>query len=233
MATPRRGEEYPPRGSKFPVGSQRALEESLKPKKRGLGSYKEKGVVLCGTKKKHGGTCALAAGWGTNHPGIGKCRMHGGVAPNHVKAAAKQEHRILLGRPVEINPLDALLECIAIRYGEVMWLSEEMSRLQRSDWIEDTMMGKQFHLYARERRFAVNDVARYSQMAVSLGIAERHVKLAETYGDLLSNMIKAILDGLNLTKEQWEVAPVIVRQAMLSVNGTMVKADAGLPQLEA
>jgi hypothetical protein len=141
--------------------------------------------------------------------------------PTHIKAAASEEYRILLGSPIEINPLDALIWCIKIRAGEVKWLSDRMHELDEKHWIEDTMVGKQFHLYARERNHAMADLARYSQMAISLGIAERAVKLAETYGEMLANYTKAILDGLwpHLDEEGRAKAPMIVRTQLIALDG--------------
>jgi hypothetical protein len=34
----------------------------------------------CGAKKKSGGTCGRPAGWGTDHPGTGRCKLHGGAS---------------------------------------------------------------------------------------------------------------------------------------------------------
>lgn len=32
-------------------------------------------------------TCSLPAGWGTDHVGVGRCKLHGGNTPNHKTAA--------------------------------------------------------------------------------------------------------------------------------------------------
>jgi hypothetical protein len=32
-------------------------------------------------------TCSLPAGWGTDHVGVGRCKLHGGNTPNHRTAA--------------------------------------------------------------------------------------------------------------------------------------------------
>lgn len=37
---------------------------------------------ICGAKtKKDGSPCKKPAGWGTDHVGIGKCKLHGGASP--------------------------------------------------------------------------------------------------------------------------------------------------------
>jgi len=195
---------------------------------------KQNGGAKCGARKRGPDSrqlCAMPAGWGTSHPGIGCCKYHGGNAPNHIKSAARKEYRILFGTPMEINPLDALLWCIRVRAGEVKWLSDRMAELQQKDWIEESIMGKQFHLYARERQKALNDLARFSQQAISLGIAERAVKMAETYADLLARLIQGILGDLELTPEQRARAPMIVRRHLIAIDGGQV-ATAGTQQAQ-
>jgi hypothetical protein len=170
----------------------------------------------------------MSKGWGTNHPGIGACKFHGGATPNAVKAAASEELRTLLGKPMEINPLDALLWCIKIRAGEVKWLSEQMAKLREHKWTEQTIAGRQLHLWAKERKEAMGDLARFSQMAISLGIAERAVKLAEQYGEMISRLIEGILADLELSTAQKKMAPMIVRRHLLMIEGGADAEDVGV-----
>lgn len=70
----------------------------------------------CGAKLlKRDGTCTLAAGWGTDHPGVGHCRKHLGSTPNQNRAAAREmvaeQARRQLARmdaPPVTNPFAAL-----------------------------------------------------------------------------------------------------------------------------
>lgn len=153
------------------------------------------------------------------HPGVGKCKLHGGSVPNHVKAAAKDEHRKLLGVPIEVTPEEAILNCIQIRQGEVVWLTERMSQLEEKHWVEDTMLGKQFHLYARERQAAMRDLAKFAQMAIAMNIEERRVRIAETYGETLANLLKGILDDLfpYLSDEGRNLAPAVVKARLVKL----------------
>jgi hypothetical protein len=169
-------------------------KKPLIPKKRKSKQALRADAVVCGAKKKVGGHCGMAAGWGTNHPGIGPCKYHGGSMPQHVKAAAKTELRRLLGEEKEMNPFEAIMWCIRIRAGEVEWLGQKLSELETEKWIEDTLVGKQFHLYARERQAAMTDLVRFSQIAISMGIAERYVRLAEVYGHTIAKLIETILN---------------------------------------
>lgn len=38
-------------------------------------------MTVCGAKTRNGGHCQLTAGWGTQHPGNGRCKLHGGASP--------------------------------------------------------------------------------------------------------------------------------------------------------
>lgn len=215
-------------GYAIPAAARNAASKNYKPPKKAP-------TAVCGAKKRGGGKCQKTAGWGTPHTGIGRCKLHGGSVPTHIKAAATEEYRTLMGKPIEINPLDALIWCIKIRAGEVKWLSDRMHELDEKQWIEDTMVGKQFHLYARERRAAMADLARYSQMAISLGLAERAVKLAETYGEMLANYTQAILHDLwpHLDEEGRAKAPHIVRTHLLALDGARTSETEPLKQIAA
>lgn len=39
----------------------------------------------CGAHKRDGSfqDCGQPAGWGTDHPGVGRCKYHGGCTPSH------------------------------------------------------------------------------------------------------------------------------------------------------
>jgi hypothetical protein len=194
---------------------------------RGTRLVSKRAAAHCRATKRTGGKCTMAAGWGTDHPGIGRCKWHGGCTPSHVKAAAQEEYRQLLGKPKEINPFEAIMWCIRIRAGEVEWLGQKMSELESKDWIEETLVGKQFHLYAKERQHAMSDLVRYSETAIRMGIAERYVRLAEVYGQTIAKLIEGILEDLNLTEEQKAIAPQAVRRQLLMIEGgSMIDNDA-------
>jgi len=182
----------------------------------------------CNAKKKNGERCKLPAGFGTPHYGTGTCKHHGGFLPAHVKKAHKEiakREAILLGAPKEINPLDAIIWCIQIKAGEVQWLSEKIVELDEDDWIEDSLAGRRFNLYARQRDDATKSLVEFSKIAVSLGLAERAVKLAEQYGAMLAALIQGILNDLNLTIGQAERAPAIVRKHLILVQGGLAAGE--------
>jgi len=51
---------------------------------------------ICGAKTKGDGEpCKRPAGWGTDHPGVGRCKLHGGATPvKHGLYSKYTEHRL-------------------------------------------------------------------------------------------------------------------------------------------
>jgi hypothetical protein len=157
--------------------------------------------AACGAKRRKGGNCGLPAGFGTTHVGFGACKYHGGNVPNHIKKAVK-EKAVLMGAPIDINPLDALIWCIKLTAGEVAFCTQQLEILDQEEWLEHTMIGKQVHVWAKERQKAIDRLAKFSKDALALGIADRAVRLAEQYGSSLARYTKGLLDDLELTDEQ-------------------------------
>jgi hypothetical protein len=100
-----------------------------------------------------------------------------------------------------------------------------MQMLEEEEWIEHTLIGKQLHLWAKERQIAVDRLAKFSKDAISLGIAERAVRVAEMYGHSIAKLVKGILDDLELNGAQLERAPHIVRKHLILLEGTVPVSD--------
>jgi hypothetical protein len=68
-------------------------------------------------------------------------------------------------------------------------------------------------LEAKERERCAN----FASKAVAAGLMKRQVELAEAQGQLMAKAIRAILDDLQLSAEQREFAPDVVRRHLTSV----------------
>lgn len=185
-----------------------------------------------------GAPCERPAGWGTEHPGIGRCKFHGGATKNATKQAALTEavNYVLdiMGPAIDVDPMEALIWCVRIAAGEVAYATRRISELEDDEALVNpeekthrTGYGPKsesfdevrsspltLHIWIQARHAALDRLARYSKMALDAGIAERQVQLAETAGDEIAHAIRGILDGLLLTAEQERRAPEIVREAM-------------------
>ena len=175
---------------------------------------------VCGYKKRDGsGHCQQKAGHGTTHLGIGRCSSH--EASHTVKKSAIRKEAIqFMGAPKTINPFEAIIWCIRITAGEVEWLSQQIARIDDEDqWIEHTPLGKQMHVMQRTRADAQDRLVRYSRDAIQLGLAERAIRLAETYGQQIARLLEGIGAELGLTTAQKKEWPKIVRRQLIMLEG--------------
>lgn len=169
----------------------------------------------CNARTVAGGKCRRPAGAGTEHLGHGACDKHGGQVATHAANAATRQAIEFMGAPKDINPLDALIWCIKLTAGEVEFCNDQMAALEQDDWLESTLIGKQLHIWARERQKAVDRLVHYSATAIKLGIAERAIKLAEAYGASIAAFARGLLTDLSLTPEQEKAAPALVRKHLM------------------
>ncbi len=177
----------------------------------------------CGALKGNGEPCKQAAGLGTDHLGWGKCKFHGGTSPSHVAKAhrdAAAEMVRTLGLDVRIDPHRALLEELWRTAGHVAWLRERIEGLVdpgSDDLLYMTEIGFKprayLDVYHREREH----LAKVAKMCLDAGVAERQVRIAEEQGALVAQAIRAILADLELTEEQTEKAPGIVRRHLSAI----------------
>jgi hypothetical protein len=91
------------------------------------------GWLGCGSNKRgSAGTCELAAGWGTDHLGIGACRLHAGASPNGRRAAANRFIEIGVAVLLEregLQPLDCPLHQLQMLAAEVLYTKVEVGDL--------------------------------------------------------------------------------------------------------
>lgn len=193
--------------------------------------------------------CHRPAGWGTNHPGTGGCKLHAGNAPGSVAAAQREiaERAVqTLGAPVTINPADALLQELQRTAGHVAWLGRIIAGLEREDlvWgmaeeiIEPDITSKDgeaiisqvtgkmradysvwYKMYAQERKH----LAVVCKMALEAGVNERIVSMYESMyeqvGDTFVTMLENVLDSLGLTEVQRRAVPAAVVNELQKLTG--------------
>lgn len=180
----------------------------------------------CGATCRDGSPC-------TNRPMRGgeRCRMHGGAAPQVRAAAGRRLAAAEWSRSFGVqaesgDPAETVLDEIRWAAGHVTWLRERVQETEPGAlvWgvesevdkgagefpgIDTTSSAKPsvwVRLYGEER----DRLLRMCKIAHDMGIAERHVQLAERVGGLMANLLRGVLGELNLSEEQREVASAAV-----------------------
>lgn len=157
------------------------------------------------------------------------CRTHGGSAPQ-VRAAADArllDRQALLaaesfGLPREVDPHTALLEELHRTAGAVQWLGAIVADLDQGAiaWgkTREKLGGEDagttyeaapnafVRLWQSERKHLVD----VSRACISAGIEERRVRIAESAGQQLASVVRAVLDRLQLSDEQRVLALAVV-----------------------
>lgn len=163
----------------------------------------------CGARKKQGdGTCTQAAGWGTTHPGIGRCKLHGGATPQQKAGAARTraeaETRAVLAdldvHPVA-DPLQALLELA----GQTLaWQAATASLVNQLDGIRYAgqngaeQLRAEVGLYER----AMDRASSVLSAIARLNIEDRVARISERQADVITGAVVAGLTAAGLTGDQ-------------------------------
>lgn len=157
------------------------------------------------------------------------CAMHGGKTPAVVAKAEQrlQERQALLaaesfGLPREVDPHTALLEELHRTAGAVQWLGAIVADLDQGEIVwgrtkeklggEDAGTTRE----ARPNAFVLlwqserDRLAKVAKTCVDVGIEERRVRIAESAGQQLASVVRAVLDRLQLTDEQRVLALAVV-----------------------
>jgi hypothetical protein len=180
---------------------------------------------MCGAKKRNGETCRAYAGQGTDHPGTGACKFHGGSTPNHGKRAVKQEltrRMVTLGEPVEhVTAVGALLSELYASTGHVAWLRQEIATMTQEDLSTPegiAIVG----LYNTER----DRKTRIAKLCTEAGVDEAAIRVAETQVTLLGNALARACDKAGLSNEVRQRLGSCLREELAA---TQAKPPSGLP----
>lgn len=189
------------------------------------------GDKLCGARKSDGGACTLRAGFGTDHLGYGPCKHHFGGTPKGRQGAAYDmagELMFFYGKPIDTNPIDALLDEVRRTSGHVKWLGDRISAMGFELELDPTT-GKPnpntpippeiagwINMYMSER----GQLVRVCSAALAAGINERLVQISEAQGSQIADAIDRLLTQLQLTPEQQGRVPDLVPQILRGMIAT-------------
>ncbi len=184
----------------------------------------------CGQKKRQGdrGPCKRPAGWGTDHFGVGACKLHGGMAPSGRAAGQRNLRRKVMedavrtyGLPIDIDPGSALLEEVSRTAGHVRWLHDIVAGMdpealiwgdKQTSHVEGVgpegpvdqvtqVQSAGVHIWLELYLKEREHLRKVCTDALKAGIAERQVQLAEQAGERAGQWLQATLSVLDLSDE--------------------------------
>lgn len=179
----------------------------------------------CGARKTDGSgdTCGNEAGYGTDHIGVGACKWHGGATESGKKRAATLLAARVIGGyagEVDIDPVDGILWCVRMAAGEIAHINQYAALLSANDDVDDEHHFASIKLQRlmMERAKATDRLAKYSKAALDANVAERQVRIAEGYGQILASLLSAVFEDLELTPAQRRMAPIIAERRLLEIE---------------
>lgn len=179
------------------------------------------------------GYCKRPPGWGTDHPGIGRCKRHGGSTPlyqERVKRLRAQAIAAEFGIPRHVDPYKALEEELDRSAGLVDFYTLQVQALEHAEMTGPVGGGQGAYpeykpnvwiglLNAEREHFR-----KVAKTCIDAGIATRRVEIAEQQGQLFAGALRSILQRLGVL--DLPQTPQIVREEMLALTQNNTDAEA-------
>lgn len=178
----------------------------------------DKGNLICGARARNNDMqpCRKKAGWGTDHVGWGNCKLHGGSSPAGKLFAIKLEANAFgITSPVDVDPLNALLDLVKAQAGTVLWLANKVASLEEHELTQlDENAKESAAVWMRMLGEWQDRLAKTSKLALDAGVEERLVRIAEEQGEWLVRTLDRVFRDLVLTPDQQERLPIIMGQVV-------------------
>lgn len=156
--------------------------------------------------------------------GTTTCRMHAGKALHVVKQeVAARRALATLDLDMDADPLDELLTEVSRSAAAVRWLADKVNELddreithgiirtvQKSDGSRDVTAAAAVNVWVKMWQDERDRLARVCKLTLDAGVDERRVRLAESHGRLIVDVIKATFVELQIEQTQ-EVYDVVSR----------------------
>jgi hypothetical protein len=179
-------------------------------------------VVQCRATSRTGKQCKNKA-----IPGGAVCRFHGGASPHVASKAAVRAEVMAWGLHDEtVDPGETLLRLVtqssarAQRYAlELEQMVAETDDDLRKALIHTGPFGESVRAMVKLENEERDRCSTFAAKAIAAGIAERQVRIAEQQAVILAGVVRAVLDRLELSEEQQALAPIVLREELMTVSG--------------
>lgn len=173
------------------------------------------------------GLCRNPAGFKTDHPGIGRCHLHGGKTESHLTAAARERvHReaSMALRREGIEPVNDPLQQLQHLAGEVInfknILAEQVEQL--SSWeTYDNLDKEELRAIIQAYERALDRTEKTLSSLVRLNIEERLARVTEAQARMLIGIFEAVFSSkdVGMNKTQVIAARAVVAKEIPRVTG--------------
>lgn len=185
----------------------------------------------CGVRKRQGdrGPCTQRKGWGTDHLGIGACKAHLGNTANHQTAAAGEKARRAVAEFAarrDVEPTEALLEVLGLRAGMVAFLAGRIADMERDAELTqaDGELALKPSVWVEMYDTALREYGRIAKACADAKIDERRIRIEESMGRQLSEVIRRVLDGVVAGLTEAGVAGEVLEEFMRAQVPGIVRA---------
>jgi hypothetical protein len=177
----------------------------------------------CGARTRSGDECRKSAGWGTPHPGRGRCSLHLGCTPDHVRRAARQEAMEFvvgaLGHEMDIDPLDAALMAVRLAAGSAaFWRHRLADGYERGEEPTPTQI--------EGYRAAVTDLGRMSKSAMDAGVAEKLAEITERMAEQIGLAAEEAVAAIHLDAERRTIFVCRFTEALTRLESDSIEGEA-------
>lgn len=153
----------------------------------------------CGAIKANDEPCGRPSGWGTDHVGVGFCKLHDA---NKVMEARVNEAKAIVakfGGRVDMHPAQALLELVQHKAAEVEYWRAKATNDEANLVTYNPIEGKAYKAFHLQMLHEAEDqLAKFSQACVRVGVEEVRVRAMALQGEAIVAAMKIMLSDPRL-----------------------------------
>lgn len=194
-------------------------------------------VTLCyariETGPNRGYLCDKPAGMSTSHPGVGRCRQHGGETPEGRREGAWVVAHAF-ARALDVTPWEGLLTAVKIAAGRVAFCEAKLGTAYSDRQLEPPADdsgaagrtgedGNNLHYWVKQAELWHDKLARVSKLAIDAGVAERLVRQLELEAQLMLRATSLTFEELGLSDDIRERALGIMSRKLLELEAAEVE----------
>lgn len=172
----------------------------------------------CPARNNNGRMCALKAGQGTNHPGLGHCIWHRG-GQHHVEEAWAMASEI--AHEQNITPHEALLNLVRTATARAAWVEGVIAQQMRdhvADGGNPLQPPSTLNMWLAQSRLERKLAAATAKQAVDAGVMAALERRLDMEGELVATVLSGVLDSLGLPHEQRMAALGTAQQLLLEAG---------------